>query len=272
MKYIYYNEQVQLKQYSFNRTSKITNICIRLLALISIVTIGSLALYFEHLYHEAQKWLSPIVSFLSVSQIEVKGNKLLSKEEVMKCAQINYDSQEDTKSEFYNISKYDVWKILANLKSCKQVEKAEVFIKISPSATHLIIELQEKVAHAIWRNQGYFYLLDTKGEIMRNYVTNEEKAKYIILFGDHANKKSVSLLPVLEHIMGQEYSQIASLHLIAQRRWNMLLLNGILIKLPEDDIESALRMVIKILKQQLYLSNNTKVVDLRLLPERIFIK
>ena len=238
MKYIYYNDQIHLKQYRLSRSSKVVQVCLRIFALSSLILTGLMILHLDVIFIKFHNITIDVLDKLTIHQVEVFGNKHLSKNDILKCANISYDLTNDKLGETMVC---DSWKILENLKSCKQIAKAEV-IRILPS--RLIIKLQEKQAYAIWRHQNNFFLLDINGDTIRNYVTNEEKAKYIILFGDSANKETVDILPLLENIMGDEYSQVASLHLISQRRWNMLLLNGLLVKLPENNPEMALRLLV----------------------------
>ncbi len=269
MKYIYYNDNVYSKQYRLKNRYKIRKVCSKIFATTIVGLVCLFILFIEIIEIKIQQNLVNFINIFAMKDLRVVGNQHLSKEDVLHCAGIKYNNSNNTINNENGLFIYNSWSILNNLKSCKEIEKAEV-IRRFPSS--LLIQITEKKAYAIWRQQNQFFLLDYNGEIIRSYVTHNEKAQYIILFGESANKEANNILPLLENIMNDLYSEIASLHFISQRRWNILMINGLLIKLPENNIQQGLEILIKIMKQKSFLLNGAKVIDLRLLPERIFLK
>ena len=59
--------------------------------------------------------------------------------------------------------------------------------------------------------------------------------------------------------------------LVADRRWNLLLLNGIGIRLPETDVTAALDHLVALDRDKKLLSRDITVVDLRL-PDRVTVR
>ena len=62
---------------------------------------------------------------------------------------------------------------------------------------------------------------------------------------------------------------IHSMQLISERRWNLLLKNGIILKLPAEKPINALVKTMPYIRK---INRKIDYVDLRLIPEKIFIK
>ena len=59
--------------------------------------------------------------------------------------------------------------------------------------------------------------------------------------------------------------------LVAERRWNLRLTNGIDVRLPETNIENALDRLVALDRDKKLLSRDITVVDLRL-PDRVSVR
>jgi cell division protein FtsQ len=59
--------------------------------------------------------------------------------------------------------------------------------------------------------------------------------------------------------------------MVAERRWNLRLLNGIDVRLPETDVESALNRLVQLDRDKKLLTRDISMVDLRL-PDRVTVR
>ena len=59
--------------------------------------------------------------------------------------------------------------------------------------------------------------------------------------------------------------------LVAERRWNLALNNGIEVRLPETDVEQALDMLVKLDRDDKMLTRDIAAIDLRL-PDRVTVQ
>ena len=59
--------------------------------------------------------------------------------------------------------------------------------------------------------------------------------------------------------------------LVAERRWNLRLTNGMDVRLPETDLQSALDRLVALDREKKLLSRDITTVDLRL-PDRITVR
>jgi cell division protein FtsQ len=65
--------------------------------------------------------------------------------------------------------------------------------------------------------------------------------------------------------------QMRAAVLVAERRWNVVLKNGIDVRLPETEVEQALSTLVTLDRNNKLLSRDITVVDLRL-PDRVTVR
>jgi cell division protein FtsQ len=59
--------------------------------------------------------------------------------------------------------------------------------------------------------------------------------------------------------------------MVAQRRWNLRLINGIDVELPESGVETALQRLVALDRDKKLLSRDVAVIDLRI-PDRVTVR
>jgi hypothetical protein len=140
--------------------------------------------------------------------------------------------------------------------------------KIFPSTVKVIIE--ESIPQAIWFNNEKFYLIGRTGKVISNISENPISNEYILVFGDDAPQLYANIYYKLrEHSLAKNLLALSSLQ---GRRWDLYLKDGLLIKLPEVDVEKALIILDKLNKNGMIINGGIDELDLRLLPEKIFVK
>lgn len=128
----------------------------------------------------------------------------------------------------------------------------------------LNITISEYVPIAIWQNEGEKYLTDKEGNLVP-YEDLEEFKHMVILSGKGANTNAKSLFNIFtadDNLSANVYSATW----VSNRRWDIRFENGLLIKLPENNISDAWRRLIKIYNMPGSIVG-LKVIDLRILDK-----
>ena len=170
------------------------------------------------------------------------------------------------KNNKFNIINNDIASIIKeDLESLNWVDKAQVKLILPDTLKASIVY---KVPNAILVRNKKLYLVDKEGSIIE-HIKEKPSSELIYLVGQEANLNYSKILSKLEK--NEIYSEIEALTYVSKSRWNIQLKNNVTIKLPKTDIELALRLLHDI-KQKKYLQKNTSMIDLRLIPSRIYIK
>jgi len=192
-----------------------------------------------------------------LKEIEVLGNESVTYEEVIAASHLKKLS---------NINELNLDEVKNNILSNTKIEKASVY-RILPSKVRIYINERKPIA--IWWENNQYYLVDKNGVIIEKVDENEARKGYIILFGKNAKDKYHEISDLLFHNGLTSY--IVSIARVGDRRWDLYLKNDLIVKLPEENLENAIAILVQILQQ-----NNNKIllsaIDLRLIPDKIYIK
>jgi len=139
--------------------------------------------------------------------------------------------------------------------------------KFYPST--LSVKVEERDPFALWQYDGEVFVIDRAGT---KIVALEEArfAELPFMVGEGANERAGEFLSVV----GSEPALAARIRaavLVAGRRWDLHLEDGVTVKLPEKDIGAALRQLVKLHAERQLLDRDIIVVDLRL-PDRITVR
>jgi cell division protein FtsQ len=139
--------------------------------------------------------------------------------------------------------------------------------KFYPSS--LAVEISERTPFALWQRGGEVYLIDRSGtEIVP--LKESRFAKLPFMVGGGANATAASLLT---HLMEEPSvaEQMRAAVLVAERRWDLHLENGVTVKLPEKNVRRALATLVKLDAERQLLARDVVIVDLRL-PDRVTVR
>jgi cell division protein FtsQ len=140
-------------------------------------------------------------------------------------------------------------------------------LKLYPD--RLQITITERQAFALWQKDGRISVIASDGTVLEPFV----ERRYVglpLVVGDGAQKQAKDFVAVLDRYPDIK-SQVRASILVADRRWNLLLLNGIGIKLPETDAAAALDRLVALDRDKKLLSRDITMVDLRL-PDRVTVR
>jgi cell division protein FtsQ len=132
--------------------------------------------------------------------------------------------------------------------------------KLYPDTLQVVVS--ERTPFAIWQHEGKASLIDRDGRA----ITDDIGDRYMTLprvAGADANMHAVEFADLVQ-AFPELAKRIRAGVLVAGRRWNLVLENGVEVLLPEKDPASAIVAVVAIDAQSQILSRDVAAVDLRL--------
>lgn len=154
----------------------------------------------------------------------------------------------------------------ARLEAVPWIRHAQV-MRWLPSTLQVVIE--ERAPYAIWQSQGKTYVVDAEGAVLAPAL-REAYQHLPFVVGDGAGKNARELYAALEGYEELKAQTVAAIR-VGDRRWNLRLVSGLEIMLPDAEIEEALRSFTKLDESRDLLKRDIAAVDLRLL-DRITVR
>jgi cell division protein FtsQ len=133
----------------------------------------------------------------------------------------------------------------------------------------LVVEVTERQPYALWQRDGEVTVIDRTGT---SIVPLDEWrfAKLPLMVGGGANHTAADILGDL-FAEPDIASRMRAAVLVANRRWDLHLENGVTVRLPEKNVRQALARLVKLDTEERLLSRDVVVVDLRL-PDRVTVR
>ncbi len=168
-----------------------------------------------------------------------------------------------------NILEIDLKAVCDKVKTLPWVKDASVSRRYFPNIIH--ISIREKKVKSIWQYQNEFYPIDEDGKIIETDYVLQKNILQIVGLGapEHIN----GLLKIIEQDKDLFY-RVKVANFISGRRWNLIfddVLNGITVKLPEEDVEEAWKKLVKLDKTRGILKRKLTFIDLRL-KNKVIVK
>jgi cell division protein FtsQ len=193
---------------------------------------------------------------LGIVQAEISGNRYLSREEILERAGITAQT---------SLLLLDAEAVRATLKEDARVAQASVR-KFYPDRLEIVIE--EREAFARWQRGGKLHLIARDGTVLESDIGGKSVDLPLVI-GLGAEKRAAALLDLVERFPSVREVTRAGI-LVAERRWNLRLKNGIDIRLPEEDPALALERLVSLDKSQQIMTRDVTVIDLRV-PDRVAV-
>jgi cell division protein FtsQ len=140
-------------------------------------------------------------------------------------------------------------------------------LKLYPD--RLQISITERQAFALWQKDGIVSVIAADGTVLEPFV----ESRYVglpLVVGAGAQREAKDFLAVIGRYADIRAQLQASI-LVAERRWNLRLKNGIDVRLPETDVGAALDRLVALDRDKKLLSRDITMVDLRL-PDRVTVR
>ena len=146
------------------------------------------------------------------------------------------------------------------------VASAEVS-KLYPNG--LSIKLVERKPFAIWQHDEELSLIEEDGHLIVPFA-HQNYAGLPLVTGNGAEREAKYLVPAVAAIPELK-SRVKAQMLVAGRRWDIRLDNGVTIQLPEGDPADALKQLAKMDSATGLLSKDIELVDMRV-PDRTVVR
>lgn len=161
-----------------------------------------------------------------------------------------------------NILEIDLNGVREKVKMLPWVKDATVTRRYFPNIIQ--ISIREKKVKSIWQNKNEFYPIDEDGEIIETAYVPQRNILQIV--GEEAPAHINSLLRIIENDE-ELFSRVKVANFISKRRWNLVfddVLEGITVKLPEENVEEAWKKLVRLDKTRGILKRKLTFIDLRL--------
>jgi cell division protein FtsQ len=132
----------------------------------------------------------------------------------------------------------------------------------------LEVAVVERIPFALWQNDGEIHIVDREGTAIAPFV-EPRFAKLPLVVGEGANRRAASFLAEIAaqpHIAQRMRAAV----LVGGRRWDIVLDDDMVVKLPESGADDAIAEIVRLDQQHQLLSRDVSALDLRL-PDRITV-
>jgi len=140
-------------------------------------------------------------------------------------------------------------------------------LKLYPD--RLQIAITERQAFALWQENGRLNVIAADGTVLEPFVEDRFRGLPLVV-GRGAEREAKSFIGLIDRHPAIRAALRASV-LVAERRWNLRLANGIDVRLPETDVEVALDRLAALDRDKKLLSRDITAIDLRL-PDRVTVR
>ncbi|MCC8237656.1 cell division protein FtsQ/DivIB [Pinisolibacter aquiterrae] len=133
----------------------------------------------------------------------------------------------------------------------------------------IVVNLTERRPFALWQDEGKVRVVDRTGAVMSD-VLETRNAGLPLIVGQGANTRVAEAVELMNAAPSLR-PKIRAAVLVAERRWNMITVDGIEILLPEENPAAALERVAVLQDSKKLLERDVEVVDMRV-PDRLFVR
>ena len=197
-----------------------------------------------------------IAAGFPVAAVSLSGERHVSRAEIFAAAGV---------SDRASLLFLDVETARRNLEAVPWIAEATVR-KLYPD--RLQITLTERKPFALWQVDGKISVIGPEGTVITP-LTDPKFASLPFVVGRGAAVRAKAFLARLDRHPAIR-DQVRASVLVAERRWNLKLKNGIDVRLPEHDIDAALDRLSMLDREKSLLTRDITTVDLRL-PDRVTV-
>ncbi len=226
---------------------------------LSIALLGSTGIYGATLGGHLPAvfdWASEPLGF-AIDRVEVSGNSETSQIDILQTVWMSGAA---------TLPALDVVATQAAIEKMPWVESATVS-KVYPDAVE--VEVVEKRPYAVWQYGRELVVIDRDGKPIVPFATTRFTDLPLVV-GAGADREAADLVDRIE-IIPELTPRIRAYVLVAERRWDLHLTNGVVVKLPETDPMEAAAELVRMDRETRILSRDIVSVDLRV-PDRFVVK
>jgi cell division protein FtsQ len=194
---------------------------------------------------------------MRIATVSLSGQRQVGRDEIFRAAGVTDHS---------SLLFLDVAQARARLEAMPWIAEATVR-KLYPD--RLQITITEREPFALWQRDGKVSAIAADGTVLSTSV-EPRLATLPFVVGNGAAAKARSFLAVLDQFPAIR-DQVRASILVAERRWNLRLKNGIDVRLPDANIEQALATLNRLEREKSLLTRDIVALDLRL-PDRLTVR
>ncbi|MCX7310916.1 MAG: cell division protein FtsQ/DivIB [Hyphomicrobiales bacterium] len=192
-----------------------------------------------------------------IASIALAGERRLTREDILQLAGITGRS---------SLLFLDASEMRTRLRANPWIAEATV-LKLFPGRLHITVT--ERDAFALWQRDGKVEVIAEDGAVVEKF-SGQPFTGLPLVVGVGAETRAKEFLTLLEQYPAIRM-QLHAAVLVAERRWNVMLKNGIDVRLPETNVEQALDALLKLDRESKILSRDVASIDLRL-PDRVTVQ
>nr|WP_246588198.1 cell division protein FtsQ/DivIB [Bartonella raoultii] len=185
-----------------------------------------------------------------ITDVDISGNKRLVKQDVLKILGLDV-------SPF--IFSFDVDKARLLLEQQAWVQSANVQ-KIYPNRVH--ISVVERKPYAIWQHDGMMDIVDNTGRVIVPFHAEGGHALPLVVGKGAQNAAKMFIQALLKY--PKIYNRVRAFVRIGDRRWDLVLDNGMRVMLPENGAVERLVSFVESGEAQDLFARDVVCIDLRL--------
>ena len=194
---------------------------------------------------------------MRIASVSLSGQRQVSREEIFAAAGVTDHS---------SLLFLDVAEARLKLEAIPWIAEATVR-KLYPD--RLQITVTEREAFALLQREGKLHVIAADGTVLGAKV-EPRLASLPFVVGNGAAAKARDFLAVLDRYPAVR-DQVRASILVADRRWNLRLKNGIDVRLPDTGVERALETLVRLHGEKNLLNRDITAIDLRL-PDRLTVR
>lgn len=185
-----------------------------------------------------------------VVDVDISGNKRLTKRDILKILELDVAP---------SIFTFDVERARSLLEKQAWVQSANVQ-KIYPN--RMRISIVEREPYAIWQHDSIMDIVDHTGRVIVPFKGEVVRGLPLVV-GQGAQNAAKGFIQALS-VYRQVYDRVRAFVRVGDRRWDLVLDNGMRVMLPENDAIERLSSLVSSGTMQDLLSRDILNIDLRL--------
>lgn len=192
----------------------------------------------------------------AVEDVEIAGNKRMSELDVLSALGL------DGETSMIGFDAAKAREVLANLPWVQSVDVQKIY------PDRVRVSLVERQPYAVWQHGDDLDIIDDEGRVIVPFRPGLAGGLPLVV-GFGADRKAAGFMREISAFPSIQ-DHVRAYVRVGDRRWDILLDNGVRIKLPEADAMARLADAVKADKEQGLFSRDILSVDLRL-PDRITV-
>lgn len=205
---------------------------------------------------DARDAVANVVGF-RITKLNIAGRRQLTQDEILSIGGVSGRT---------SLLFLDAALVRDNLKASPWIAEATV-TKYYPD--RLQIDIVERSAFALWQENGRVSVIAEDGAVLEPYVERRFTSLPLVV-GTGAQTAAKDFLALLARYP-QVRDQVRAAVMVGERRWNLRLTNGIDVRLPERNVEQALRLLTSLDRDKQLMSRDITSIDMRL-PDRVTVR